>query len=119
MKEQFRIDDIVEAFGNRGTVTKTKGQDTQYPVCVLFDTSYEGFFTKDGKYLEWHKLPSLKPIERPKKKIKRTYWYLSHKVEGAEFRRTSNLYSDKVVLSTMAVGAPDRQTHSVEIEEWE
>lgn len=67
----FQKGDIVEAFGLRGKVvfTYSKGH---YSVKVKYDTGSFDDFTSHGLYANHHKEPSLKLVERPKKKIKKT-----------------------------------------------
>lgn len=57
----FKVGDIVEAFGCRGTVVDIR--DDEYPVVVSFDDNTNSF-TQDGRERTWHKEPSLKLIER-------------------------------------------------------
>lgn len=63
---EFRVGDIVEAFGCRGEVTR-HDHNTDYPLVVSFGPKHHEYFTSDGKLWDWHKTPSLKLIERPKK----------------------------------------------------
>ena len=68
---EFKAGDIVEAFGVRGVVTHVSESD-HFSVSVKFDNQATLYFTKEGNYLAWAKEPTLKLIERPKKKEKRT-----------------------------------------------
>jgi len=62
----FKVGDKVMAFGIEGEVVEILNRD-YYPVKAwLYDTCTY-FFTSDGKAADWHKTPSLKLIERPKK----------------------------------------------------
>ncbi len=68
---EFKKDDIVEAFGVRGVVTTTENPIHEiYPIEVKFDKGlrYINFMT-DGRSSEWHKIASLKLVERPKKEL--------------------------------------------------
>lgn len=71
---KFKVGDIVEAFGVRGVVTKVLSNGG-HPVLVDFERlpgEAEEEFTPDGRLFYWHKEPSLKLIERQKKKVKKT-----------------------------------------------
>jgi hypothetical protein len=65
----FKVGDIVEAFGFRGAVTDVHDDGT---VNVYFGAirKSENFYST-GHLFRWHKEPSLKLIERPKKKVKK------------------------------------------------
>jgi len=66
---EFKVGDIVEAFGVRGQITGISKHDL-YPVVVEFATlNKELWFTKEGLYQQWHATPSLKFISREEKKI--------------------------------------------------
>ena len=65
---EFKVGDIVEWQGVRGTVNC----NTHYGVKVLFADGNIANFYADGRYFDWHKEPSLKLIERPKKMVKKT-----------------------------------------------
>ncbi len=66
----FEVGDIVEAYRVRGKVDEIDSDPNNlYPVLVWFDSLYSDCFTLDGKTRSWHKEPSLKLIERPKKKV--------------------------------------------------
>lgn len=84
---EFKVGDIVEAFGLRGRVFRIT-LNTLCPIEVIYDipTSEGGDlkddFTKDGLYNPYHKTPSLKLISRPKTKENKTIY------------RWVNLYAD-------------------------
>jgi hypothetical protein len=71
---EFRLNDVVEAFGLRGCVIDIDAHP-DYPIQVKFDygeeTIYgaESLFTGEGKLRTHHKLPSLKLISRAKRKV--------------------------------------------------
>lgn len=70
-EQMFQVGDVVEAWGVRGKVAKqTPSHD--YPILVEFENGNWSTFIFDGKYYQWHKTPSLKLIERQKKKVKVT-----------------------------------------------
>lgn len=124
--DKFQVGDIVEAFGVRGEIISLENSPS-YPILVKFyDTGTfwnKAAFIIDGKFEDWHKEPSLKLIERPKKKVKRTYWFATALVEWDNvFKRgISELTLDKEELndSYRGVNCKDRQIHSIEIEEEE
>lgn len=68
---KFKVGDIVEAFGLRGEVMAIHSRG-EFPIEVQYGLKRNGFdyFTRDGKLHNWHNEPSLKLIERPKKKVK-------------------------------------------------
>jgi hypothetical protein len=65
--QSFKVGDFVEAFGRYGAVTSTSNW-----VEVKFEDGTLAVFQQDGKFAAWHALPSLKLIERPKRKETRT-----------------------------------------------
>lgn len=65
----FQVGDIVEWCDVRGVVENTSGMSS-YVQCKFGDIRKQTF-TSDGKLCTWHIVPSLKLIERPKKKVKR------------------------------------------------
>ena len=70
----FEVGDIVEAYRVRGKVDEIDSDPNNlYPVLVWFDSLYSDCFTLDGKTRSWHKESSLKLIERPKKKVTRSF----------------------------------------------
>lgn len=68
MKTKFEIGDKVEAFGFEGTVSGINKNDT-YAVTVQFTNGKSSSFTRDGRFYDWHNEPSLKLIEKAKKKV--------------------------------------------------
>lgn len=75
---KFKVRDKVSWMGLIGEVISTTfyGRDSSYPVRVRFDTHdvFDKMFTPDGHYYSCHTEPSLKLIERPKKKVKKTFY---------------------------------------------
>lgn len=67
----FQKDDIVEAFGLRGKVIDPAPHQHSFPVRVQFEDGSIESFRADGKLSSNHKIPALKLIERPKKKVKK------------------------------------------------
>lgn len=100
-EEIFQVNDVVEAFGCRGVVNDVAALG-DYPVTVYFPDGMEDEnFTSDGKIFMWHKLPSLKLIERPKKKKKITLWIgLSSKLQHGTYR-TSLAYPDREIIKKL------------------
>ncbi len=66
----FRDQDIVTAFGLKGTVIKTNCEGL-YPIQVYFDGDYTEWFTENGKSEPWHKESDLFLLERILKKVKK------------------------------------------------
>jgi len=66
--QKFKVNDIVEAFGVRGVVIEIRGD----LVGVALANRYYVDFHGDGRQKDWHLEPSLKLIERPKKKVTKT-----------------------------------------------
>lgn len=93
----FKVGDIVEWCGVRGVVDDFRyGLD--YPVSVYF--SYQGervSFTDDGKYPSWSTEPSLKLVERPKKKVTKTMYQAIIAADYADcnFHLTNSLYPNE------------------------
>lgn len=77
---EFKVGDIVEAFGCRGVVVKLD-KNFDYSVEVFFD-DYQGSidFLGSGQLFRWHKEPSLKLISR--KKTKKKFWLWLDKDSG-------------------------------------
>jgi len=73
---EFKVGDKVSAFGVEGEVISLD-EKNNYPITVEFDDDHLSFFMIDGRASAWHKEPSLKLIERPKKKVKKKF-YLGH-----------------------------------------
>ncbi len=105
---EFKVGDIVEWCGARGTVFY-EDINAQKPICVKFENSdYLYYFSENGKYFEWHKEPSLKLIERPKQKVKK--YKILFKTASGEWEMSSsyyetvkdfdynNIYEDKHIL---------------------
>lgn len=68
----FQVGDIVEAFGLKGVVVEINHEEV-FPVFVYFNETQENeVFTFDGKFYAEHLNPTLKLIERPKKKVRET-----------------------------------------------
>lgn len=69
MENKFQVGDKISAFGVEGEVVRIS-DDSNYPIrCNVQNHSVS--FTAAGKYMSWHKEPSLKLIKRPKKKVKK------------------------------------------------
>jgi len=100
---------------------------TKAPIWLIYPLQIESknyvyTFTEDGRADALHTHPVLTLVERPKKKVKRTYWFMScEHVLGGE-RYSTGLTTMKDSLNGVAVlwrqcNKSDIQTHSVEIEE--
>jgi len=92
-KDVFQVGDIVEWCGARGIVESTSDMSS-YVQCKFGDIRKQTF-TSDGKLCTWHIVPSLKLIERPKKKIKK-YKVLFKRLEYENpFQVSGEHYADK------------------------
>lgn len=67
----FKVGDIVSAFGCEGIV-KQIATLSIYPVQVVLNGEHYHWFTLDGKLSDWHKIPSLVLVSRPKKMVTKT-----------------------------------------------
>ncbi len=93
-KDVFQVGDIVEWCGVSGVVITSKSTK-DYPIECNFKGSVRPLaFTSDGRYYDWQE-PSLKLIERPKKKIK-MYKVLFKMLEYInQFQVSGDHYADK------------------------
>lgn len=73
---EFKVGDICEAFGLKCFVIDINIKHN-YPVKVSFEGGHCRNFLMNGKFEDWQLEPSLKLIERPKKKVKKKF-YLGH-----------------------------------------
>lgn len=71
----FQVGDKVCAFGLDGTVTDFD-QTAKYGLTVRWDNCDEECdeFMNDGRFYDYHKEPSLVLVERPVKKVKKSFW---------------------------------------------
>jgi len=94
-KTVFELNDRVTAFGIEGVVISVDFAK-DYPIKVDFYNGKYPTFTKDGKLYNWHLEPSLKLIEKAKKKVKKKFWLSIHNVEIEELRiESQTLYIHK------------------------
>lgn len=96
-KTVFEVGDIVEAFGLKGIVVKIR--DCQYfPIQVKFCNDNSATFCSSGKLQSWHLEPSLKLIEKAKKKVKKKFYVVIHDSDIKKGRVDDplHLYEDKV-----------------------
>jgi hypothetical protein len=79
---EFKVGDIVEAFGLRGIVEQIIPM-ANYCVAVDFGCGNRATFTMSGLAEDWHKVPALKLISRPQKTEKKKVWVcaMDHKPE--------------------------------------
>jgi hypothetical protein len=90
METEFRVGDIVDWLGIRGVVTyiSKDGNDLdEYMYVKLEGDTMDDYdlgteFFPDGRYMKAHKEPSLKLIERPKRKVKKRFYMMAYKCEG-------------------------------------
>lgn len=110
---EFKVGDIVEAFGCRGVVVALNESRSE-PI-----VEFEGVFNvrknfyRDGKYFEWAKEPSLKLISRPKKKVKKTVWVGVEKSFSYKDGITGSVFTDEKTARVCAWGYG---VHPIEIE---
>jgi hypothetical protein len=71
---EFKVGDKVSAFGVEGEVISLD-EKNNYPITVEFDDDHLSFFMIDGRASAWHLEPSLKLIEKAKKKVKKKFWF--------------------------------------------
>lgn len=69
METKFQVGDKISAFGVEGEVVSIN-VSSDFPIKCNFVNGYSATFSINGKHSFWHKEPSLKLIERPKKKVK-------------------------------------------------
>jgi len=95
-KDMFQVGDIVEWCGVRGVVESASSMLSSVQCMFGYkDSTRKQTFTSDGKLCTWHIVPSLKLIERPKKKIKK-YKVLFKRLEYENpFQVSGEHYADK------------------------
>lgn len=71
--DDFQVGDKVRAYGLDGVVDSIKGH-SMWPIRVTFESEYLDSFLTDGRASSHHKEPSLILIERPIKKVKKSFW---------------------------------------------
>lgn len=108
-KTVFEVGDIVEAFGLKGIVVKIR--DCQYfPIQVKFCNDNSATFCSSGKLQSWHLEPSLKLIEKAKKKVKKKFWFvISDSLIKARYF-SAQLYTNPIKHT------PDCQLVEIELE---
>lgn len=108
----FKVGDIVEAWGVRGVVVPNDYDDS---ICVQFeghDPVY--FFYPDGKEKKWHKELSLKLIERPIKTKKIKVWIDAQLIPDYLDSLFLRVSKDRVTADTY--GTHDSIVQEIEIE---
>jgi hypothetical protein len=89
-KTIFKVNDVVEAFGQRGKVVYIETVNLSlYPVQVQFDVMDHEidkymWFTLDGKVMKWVTSPQLELISRPNEEFKVTLEELQKVFESEE-----------------------------------
>jgi len=98
------VGDVVEWCGVRGEVLQTDsafGPGALIPgapgdsLQVKFPDNRTAYFTEDGAYFHWHKEPSLKLIERPKKKVKKVMYPVITKNEYGRWFLTQTMFENE------------------------
>jgi len=80
--QEFKVGDLVEAFGLFGEVVRIE-YASRYPVEVRYQNDSIEIFCADGKAEKWHKIPSLKLISRPQKTEKKKVWVKAYEQNPA------------------------------------
>lgn len=115
MTEKFKVGDKVKGLGMTGVVIKNSSFDqlTGLPLCVRFDNRLECCFLTDGRFFEEGE-PCLELVERPKQKVKRTYYraVTYYKDNALNYLYKTGYYATKELLMK-------ENTNIVEIEEKE
>ena len=70
---KFQAGDVCEAHGNKGKVIEVE-LFSPYVIVVMFDDGPIERYLPCGRLAKYHKEPSLKLIERPKKKVTKTMY---------------------------------------------
>lgn len=93
----FDLNDRVSAFGVEGVVVSVE-YDYQgiYPIRVRFINGQYKDFTIDGKYESWHLEPSLKLIEKAKRKVKKKFWVFISDLEIKRRYFSARLYTEPI-----------------------
>lgn len=110
MEEKFKVGDRVKGLGLYGTVRESSRVNTLtgFPITVKFDNGLEYPFTSEGSFFEKAE-PCLELVERPNKKVKRTYYKAYYQInkslspiyESLFYEDKSKLlefYLDRIVL---------------------
>lgn len=110
-KSEFKVGDIVEAFGVLGRVTDINN-DLNYPVVVQYTQlpANTDEFALDGKLVHWHATPSLKLIKRPRKTKKIKVW-----VNVAPTGQIGHSHTNEATARYAAVNE-SRITQQIEVE---
>jgi hypothetical protein len=121
----FQVGDEVECCGAKGRVEYIFCDHimlkdtitTMFPISVKFDGHTErACFTKDGRNQSWQKEPILKLTLRPKKKVRKTFYFATCEGSTKSIRASCNLVIDKSLLFNVMREERDRQFHEIEIE---
>lgn len=121
---EFKIGDIVEAFGLNGIVKDILGIPSDPLIEVDFNVNetnmIDRLFFKNGTFQKWHKTPSLKFISRPKKKVVKTFEtyvniYSHHHNSSWRFLHFSKEEAEKHAMSdSIAQGVKLTGTYEIE-----
>lgn len=110
-KTLFEVGDIVDWCGAQGIIRDIKSpSDSIYRLMVKFENGYFEWFTGCGRIKEWHLEPSLKLIEKAKKKVKKKFWFvISDSLIKARYF-SAQLYTNPIKHT------PDCQLVEIELE---
>lgn len=94
-KTVFEVGDTVEAFGVIGTVKEILIRDP-LPVIIEFPGGLFKSFPVEGKREIWHLDPSLKLIEKAKRKVKKKFWIIISDSEIKRRELSARLYTEPI-----------------------
>lgn len=102
MENKFQVGDKISAFGVEGEVVSINVSG-DFPIKCNFVDGYSATFSSDGRYYDWQE-PSLKLIERPKKKVKK-YIVLFKRLEYEnQFQVSGDHYADREDFESRTYG---------------
>lgn len=106
-KTVFDLNDRVTAFGVDGVVISVEDGD-YYPIKVRFSNTSYASFCRSGKLELWHLEPSLRLIEKAKKKVKKKFWFYVPEIEIKKESFNVKVYSYPIIEAPLL--------HRIEIE---
>jgi hypothetical protein len=112
MSEKFEVGDVVEAFGERGTIVSVREEDYSLYKVVLSEVTPRVVlsFNSQGKYFDWQKEPSLKLIEKAKKEEpKKKYYKMIYKDRMGDWSEGSYLVDENFKTFSGAEAGQDME----------
>jgi hypothetical protein len=104
MGTEFKVGDVVDWLGIRGVVTciSDDGDDVDEYMYVKFDgdtmDDLGTEFFPDGRYMKAQN-PSLKLIERPKRKVKKRFYMMAYKTDSGNWMTWNDLVDENFVCA--------------------